>query len=77
MVACNAAGTTGDLVVGGHSMIVDAWGRILAEGGAEAQLLGATIDLAGVDEVRQRIPVFADRRPDIYGRQPDALVTLR
>ena len=77
MVACNAAGTTGDLVVGGHSMIVDAWGKVLAEGGAEAQLLGATVDLAQVDEVRQGIPVFADRRPDIYGRQPDALVAVR
>jgi predicted amidohydrolase len=28
--------------------------------------LTAEIDLALVDEVRQRIPVFEDRRPDIY-----------
>ncbi len=77
IVACNAAGTTGDLVVGGHSMIIDAWGGIAAEGGAEAQLLGATVDLAQVDEVRQRIPVFADRRPDVYYGQPAALATAR
>ncbi len=77
IVACNAAGTTGDLVVGGHSMIIDAWGNIAAEGGAEPQLLGATVDLAQVDETRQRIPVFADRRPDVYEMQPDALVAAR
>ena len=73
VVACNAAGATGDLVVGGHSMIIDAWGRILAEGGAEAQLLGATVDLAQVDETRQLIPVFADRRPELYDLQAEAL----
>ncbi len=77
VVACNAAGVTGDLVVGGHSMIIDAWGSILAEGGAGPQLLGATVDLTQVDEVRQRIPVFADRRPDIYQRQADATPMAR
>ena len=29
-------------------------------------LLTATIDLEMVTAVRERIPVFADRRPDIY-----------
>jgi len=28
--------------------------------------LTAAIDLSKVDEVRKRIPVFEDRRPDIY-----------
>ncbi len=74
IVACNAAGQTGDLVLGGHSMIIDSWGGILAEGGAEAQLLGATVDLAQVDETRRRIPVFADRRPEVYSTQVEGLV---
>jgi predicted amidohydrolase len=29
-------------------------------------LLTVTIDTALVDEVRRRIPVFEDRRPDLY-----------
>ena len=33
---------------------------------AYPNLLSAEIDLDLVDEVRQRIPVFEDRRPDLY-----------
>lgn len=66
VIACNAAGQTGDTVFGGHSMIVDPWGEIVVEAGAGPMLLSADIDLDVVDEVRQRIPVFEDRRPDVY-----------
>jgi len=38
----------------------------VVEGGSSETLLTAEIDLDKVDEVRQRIPVFKDRRPDIY-----------
>jgi predicted amidohydrolase len=40
----------------GHSLIVDPWGRILAEGGAEPGVLMAEIDLAEVAKARARIP---------------------
>jgi predicted amidohydrolase len=40
----------------GHSLIVDPWGEILAEAGAEPCVITATLDLAKVDEVRGRIP---------------------
>lgn len=66
MVATNAAGETGGTVFGGHSMIVDPWGKIVIEGGEDPMLLTAEIDLDLVDEVRGRIPVFEDRRPDLY-----------
>lgn len=67
IVATNAAGETGDTVFGGHSMIVDPWGKIIIEGGEEGpMLLTAEIELGVVDEVRQKIPVFKDRRPDLY-----------
>lgn len=77
IAACNAAGASGSLVVGGHSMIIDAWGQILAEGGDGPGLPGATVDLAQVDEVRRRIPVFADRRPEVYARQSAAPALAR
>lgn len=66
IVACNAAGLTGETTFGGHSMIVDPWGKIIIEGGEAANLLTAEIELDAVDEVRKRIPVFDDRRADIY-----------
>lgn len=66
MVACNAVGPTGDTTFAGHSMIVDPWGKILIEGGESPMLLTADIDLDLVDEVRARIPVFQDRREEVY-----------
>lgn len=66
IVACNAAGMTGDTEFGGHSMIVDPWGKIIAEAGENPMLLTADIELDVVDEVRKKIPVFDDRRPELY-----------
>jgi predicted amidohydrolase len=40
----------------GHSLIVDPWGRILAEGGTEPGVVMAEIDLAAVAKARARIP---------------------
>jgi predicted amidohydrolase len=40
----------------GHSLIVDPWGRILAEGGTEPGVVMAEIDPAEVAKARARIP---------------------
>ena len=40
----------------GHSVIVDPWGRILAEGGSEPGVIMAEIDPAEVSKARSRIP---------------------
>lgn len=66
IIACNAAGQIGDTVFGGHSMIVDPWGKIIVEAGESPQLITAQIELDTVDEVRQRIPIFEDLRRDLY-----------
>ena len=66
IIATNAAGETGDTVFGGHSMIVDPWGKIVVEGGESPMLLTADIEMDLVDEVRQRIPVFEDIRDDVF-----------
>lgn len=42
----------------GHSLIVDPWGRILAEGGIDPGLIMAEIDLGLVTEARGRIPAL-------------------
>lgn len=66
IVAVNAAGQIGDTVFGGHSMIVDPWGKIVVETGGTPQLVSAEIEMDLVDEVRKTIPVFDDRRPETY-----------
>lgn len=68
VVGVNAAGSRGGEVFGGHSLVVDPWGRVLAEAGEEAETLVAAIDLGLVDEVRKAIPVFSGRRPAAYAR---------
>jgi predicted amidohydrolase len=40
----------------GHSLVVDPWGRILAEGGTEPGIVIATIDPAEIAVARSRIP---------------------
>ncbi len=66
MIGVNTVGKIGDTVFGGHSMIVDPWGKIVIEAGEEAQLLTAEIELDRIKEVRNTIPVFEDRRPETY-----------
>ena len=67
VAACNRVGATGSNTFFGASAVVDPWGETLVEGGEAAMLLTVSLDLALVDTVRQRIPVFADRRADLYG----------
>ncbi|GJD51471.1 Deaminated glutathione amidase [Methylobacterium crusticola] len=48
----------------GHSLIVDPWGRVLAEAdGAEPGVIVADIDLALVADARARIPALRHARP--------------
>ncbi|MDF2689667.1 MAG: amidohydrolase, partial [Microvirga sp.] len=47
----------------GHSIIIDPWGRVLAEAGAEPGVILAEIDPALVTEVRGRIPALKYARP--------------
>ena len=46
----------------GHSLIVDPWGEILADGGTEIGFVLAEIDTSLVDEVRQKIPSLTHDR---------------
>ncbi len=68
MIGCNRVGMSKDQTFGGHSMIVNPWGEILVEGDERDALLVAQIDLDLVDQVRQRVPVFRDRRQDVYAK---------
>ncbi len=47
----------------GHSLIVDPWGRVLADGGEEPGHVIAEIEIARVDEARRMIPSLRHDRP--------------
>jgi predicted amidohydrolase len=67
IAACNRVGESKGEVFAGQSVLLDPWGEALVEGDAETErLLTAEIDLTQVDDVRSRVPVFRDRRPDLY-----------
>jgi predicted amidohydrolase len=51
----------------GHSLIVDPWGRVLADGGTEEGIILAEIDLAMVAQTRSRIPSLHHDRPFALG----------
>lgn len=51
----------------GHAMIVDPWGSVIAQVVDGTGIAVAEIDAAHLESVRQRMPVMAHRRPDIYG----------
>jgi predicted amidohydrolase len=50
----------------GRSMIVDPWGVVLAQAPDEECHVSAELDLAAQDEVREKLPSLANRRPQAY-----------
>ena len=46
----------------GHSIVVDPWGVVLAQGGTEPGLVMAQIDLSAVERARARIPSLTHTR---------------
>lgn len=65
----------GDLVGGGacygHSLIVDPWGEVLADGGEREGFICAELDLSKVQEARSRIPALQhDRAFTGAGEEP-------
>ncbi|UGQ15174.1 carbon-nitrogen family hydrolase [Yinghuangia sp. ASG 101] len=62
VLACNTAGSQAGVAQGGHSVVVDPWGEIVAEAGADGRVLTAEIDTALVAKTRNDFPVLKDRR---------------
>jgi predicted amidohydrolase len=47
----------------GHSLIVDPWGEVLADGGEDTGVVAARIDPARVAEARAKVPAITSDRP--------------
>ena len=50
----------------GQSMVIGPWGEVLWTGAEDEELAIIDVDFSTVDEVRGRIPVYEDRRPQLY-----------
>ena len=61
LVSCNCAGANQGKKYGGHSMIVDPLGQVIAEGGEEEEFVSAEIDPSLVTSVREEFCFLGDR----------------
>lgn len=50
----------------GHAMIVDPWGKVLADCGTEVGYKLATVDEQWLATCRSKLPIWTDRRYDLY-----------
>ena len=66
MIGVNCTGNVLGFDYGGHSAVISPWGKILGELDDQEGFLTVKIDLDEVEQVRKRIPVWADRKPGIY-----------
>ncbi len=68
VVGCNRLGSSGDDVFVGRSMIIGPMGQTLGCGDEECNVLTVRLDLSQVEEARELLACFSDRREDVYGR---------
>jgi predicted amidohydrolase len=51
----------------GHALIIDAWGRVLADAGAQGDtVIVADFDAQVQADIRKRLPALTHRRPENY-----------
>lgn len=66
VVAVNRVGDDPDNHYNGHSLAIDPLGNVIADAGEQDGITYAELDLDQLATVRGPIPVFVDRRPDLY-----------
>lgn len=67
VVSCNIVGSNDDTKFAGASMIIDPWGETIAVGDSnKAETITARLDLTVVPKIREDVPVFSSRVPEMY-----------
>jgi len=67
VIASTLTGKTGDNIFSGHSMAIDPWGKIIGELDENTEdVIVVDVDINKVEETRNKIPIFVDRKPKIY-----------
>ncbi|EDW52815.1 GM23937 [Drosophila sechellia] len=64
-----ARDTSAEYVAYGHSMVVNPWAKVQQSASEGEETLVADIDFSEVEQVRQQIPVFGQRRLDLYATE--------
>lgn len=66
VVCCNSCGIAEETVFGGNSVIINPLGETLALAGETEEIISADCNMDILSEIRGTIPVFADRRHELY-----------
>lgn len=66
VVCSNSCGVAEDTVFGGNSAIIDPLGETLALAGETEEIISAECDMDMLTQIRANIPVFRDRRQELY-----------
>ncbi|WP_126425437.1 carbon-nitrogen family hydrolase [Brevibacillus marinus] len=61
LISCNCVGTTQNVLLGGHSQVVDPWGITIASGGEHETIVKAEIDPAEITRIREVFPQLKHR----------------
>ncbi|XP_039493108.1 omega-amidase NIT2 [Drosophila santomea] len=64
-----ARDTNAEYVAYGHSMVVNPWAKVQQSASEGEETVVADIDFSAVEQVRQQIPVFGQRRLDLYATE--------
>jgi predicted amidohydrolase len=69
VIGCNRSGEEGGRKYFGRSVVVDPSGEVLSiSDNDQEEVLRATLTADALREQRMYLPIFGDRRPDLYGR---------
>ncbi len=67
VVAVNRVGDDPDNHFNGHSLIINPLGQVILQASDDQEgIFTADLDLTQVDQTRGHIPVFDDRKPELY-----------
>jgi predicted amidohydrolase len=66
VIACNRVGADEQNPFPGMSLVADPMGEVVAEADSREQVLRAELDFSVLEEFRAKVPVFKDRRPEVY-----------
>ncbi|MET8572257.1 carbon-nitrogen family hydrolase [Streptomyces sp. NPDC004783] len=70
VLACATAGTHAGVPQSGHSVVVDPWGEVLGEAGADEEVLTVEFDPAQVARTREQFPALKDRVLGVEAPRP-------
>ncbi len=66
VAVCNSCGEAENTRFGGSSRIIDPWGNVLSSAGENEEIITADCDFGIIQEIRNSINVFNDRKPELY-----------